>query len=159
MPYPKCSDPQRGFFREHGWLVVEDAIDAEVLALARGRTQAILDHKEKLAFDWAWEKGVARENRAFKIVQGSPTMVWPEIAETLFRRWMLEFGGALMGRPVCFWYDQLLAKPPREGAPTYWHQARATGGATSTIAASPAGCRSRTSRLSDRAGLGHVPPR
>ena len=35
---------------------------------------------------------------------------------------MSEFGSALLGRPVEFWYDQYLAKPPLEGAETYWHQ-------------------------------------
>src|SRR6516165_11275365 len=32
------------------------------------------------------------------------------------------FGSALIGSEVEFWYDQFLAKPPRDGAPTYWHQ-------------------------------------
>jgi ectoine hydroxylase-related dioxygenase (phytanoyl-CoA dioxygenase family) len=27
-----------------------------------------------------------------------------------------------MGRPVEFWYDQFLAKPPEKGAVTLWHQ-------------------------------------
>jgi ectoine hydroxylase-related dioxygenase (phytanoyl-CoA dioxygenase family) len=82
----------------------------------------ILEKKEKLAFDWAWEKGKSKEEREFKIVQGSPTLVWKEIAQAPFRRWALAFAAALIGKPVEFWYDQFLAKPPRDGAPTYWHQ-------------------------------------
>ena len=35
---------------------------------------------------------------------------------------MVEFGGALLRRPVEFWYDQFLAKPPEISSPTYWHQ-------------------------------------
>ena len=27
-----------------------------------------------------------------------------------------------MGRPLEFWYDQFLAKPPQKSAPTLWHQ-------------------------------------
>jgi phytanoyl-CoA hydroxylase len=110
------------FFREHGWLVVEDAIDSQDLALVSTNLEVILQKKRKLAYGWAWEKGASREDRAFKIVQGSPTFVWPAIAETRFRRWMLSFGSALMKVEVEFWYDQFLAKPPRDGAPTYWHQ-------------------------------------
>jgi len=122
VPYPECSDAERRFYAEHGWLVVADAIDPADLAELARRCQPILDHKEKLAFDWAWEKGVDRTERAFKIVQGSPKFVWPEIERTRFRAWMLAFASALVGRPVEFWYDQFLAKPPREGAETYWHQ-------------------------------------
>jgi len=122
MIYPECSEAERAFYREHGWLVLEDVIDTGDLAELARRCQPILDHKEKLAFDWAWEKGVDRAQRRFKIVQGSPTLVWREIRETRFRAWMLRFANALVGEPVEFWYDQFLAKPPREGAPTYWHQ-------------------------------------
>jgi ectoine hydroxylase-related dioxygenase (phytanoyl-CoA dioxygenase family) len=122
MSHPDCSDAQVAAFREHGFVVVEDAVEPAEIAEVTRRCQPILDHKEKLAFDWAWEKGTSREQRAFRIVQGSPTMVWKEIAGTAFRRWMIAFGSALMGREVEFWYDQFLAKPPGEGAPTDWHQ-------------------------------------
>lgn len=128
MSYRSCDDASVASFREHGWLVVEDVIDlADLRDLAR-RCQPILDHKQKLAFDWAWEKGKSREERDFRIVQGSPSMVWPEIAGTRFRAWMCEVAGALLGRPVEFWYDQFLAKPPREGAETHWHQDEAYWG-------------------------------
>lgn len=102
--------------------MVDNAIDPAELAEIVARCEPILAKKHKLAFDWAWEKGKSREQREFRIVQGSPTMVWPEIAGAEFRRWAIAFGSALFGRPVEFWYDQFLAKPPRVGAPTYWHQ-------------------------------------
>ena len=41
---------------------------------------------------------------------------------------MGSFGSALIGSEVEFWYDQFLAKPPRDGAPTYWHQDEAYWG-------------------------------
>jgi hypothetical protein len=122
MAYPECSEAQRRSYAEHGFLVVEDAIAPEDIEELARRCQPILDKKEKLAFDWAWEKGVDKSQRAFKIVQGSPKFVWPEIDGTRFRAWMLGFARVLMGRPLEFWYDQFLAKPPREGAATYWHQ-------------------------------------
>ena len=122
MIYPKPGDFEIGFFREHGWLVVENAIPPEVLVEVRERCEPILQKKHKLAFDWAWEKGKAREEREFKIVQSSPTWVWPDIANTEFRAWMRSFGSALIGSEVEFRYDQFLAKPPRDGAPAYWHR-------------------------------------
>jgi hypothetical protein len=128
MPYLPCSAGDVAFFRAHGWLVVEGAIDAADLDEVGRRCQPILDKKEKLAFDWAWEKGRSREERAFRIVQGSPSMVWREIHTTRFRAWMVETAAALLGRPVEFWYDQFLAKPPREGAQTHWHQDEAYWG-------------------------------
>lgn len=113
---------QIAFFREHGWLVVENAVEPAEIAEVGTRMDVILRKKNKLAFDWAWEKGRSKEDREFKIVQGSPSMVWPEIAHARFRTWMLAFARDLMNAPIEFWYDQFLAKPPRDGAPTYWHQ-------------------------------------
>jgi len=120
--YPEADPSQVAFFAEHGFLVVEQAVDPGEIREVEARCEVILEKKHKLAFDWAWERGTAREERAFRLVQGSPTLVWPGIAETRFRRWAIAFGSALMGRAVEFWYDQFLAKPPRDGAPTYWHQ-------------------------------------
>jgi hypothetical protein len=120
--YPDCRPADADFFREHGWLVLEGAVAREEIERIQARCEVILEKKEKLAFDWAWEKGRSKAERAFRIVQGSPSFVWPEIAQTPFRRWALRFASELMGREVEFWYDQFLAKPPRDGAPTYWHQ-------------------------------------
>jgi ectoine hydroxylase-related dioxygenase (phytanoyl-CoA dioxygenase family) len=120
--YPEPTPEQVAFFDEHGWLVVERAVEAAELELVRTRMEPILEKKHKLAFDWAWEKGTPKEERAFRLVQGSPTRVWPRIEDARFRRWAIAFASALIGREVEFWYDQFLAKPPREGAPTYWHQ-------------------------------------
>jgi len=122
MSHPACSETQIGFFREHGYLVVEDAIGPADLDEARRRCAPILEKKEKLAYDWAWEKGTPREARRFRIVQSSPSLVWKEIRDARFRRWMLDFASDLMGSPVEFWYDQYLAKPPHDGARTFWHQ-------------------------------------
>lgn len=144
MPYPPADAAQIAFFAEHGWLVVEDAVAPGEIEEIGARCQVILEKKHKLAFDWAWEKGRSREEREFRIVQGMPSLVWPEIAQAPFRRWAVAFASALMGREVEFWYDQFLAKPPRDGAPTYWHLDEGYWAATSKTAASPAGSRSTT---------------
>ncbi len=122
MTYPQATDEHIRFFQEHGWIAVEDAIDPRDLTVLIGRCDEILENKESLAFDWAWEKGTPREARAFKIVQSSPTRLWPELSESRFRLWAIEFASRLMGQPLEFWYDQFLAKPPHNEAPTYWHQ-------------------------------------
>ena len=46
----------------------------------------------------------------------------PSSTRRAFRTWAVEFASALMGRPLEFWYDQFLAKPPGKSAPTRWHQ-------------------------------------
>jgi phytanoyl-CoA hydroxylase len=122
MAYPRASERDVQFFREHGWLVVEDAIDPADLAQLEARCHEILENKESMAFDWAWEKDTPREARTFRILQASPTRHWPEFNEARFRHWAIDFGSALMGRPLEFWYDQFLAKPPGNETPTYWHQ-------------------------------------
>jgi hypothetical protein len=122
VSYPTASAQDIAFFQEHGWIALEDAIDPADLRYLEQRCDEIIANKEKLAYDWAWEKGTTRETRAFKIVQSSPTRLWPEINDSPFRHWAIAFAGALLGRPLEFWYDQFLAKPPGNDAPTYWHQ-------------------------------------
>ena len=128
MRYPQATPDQVAFFHEHGWIRVDDVVDPADLGVLVARCEQILEHKEKLAFDWAWEQGKSLAEREFKILQSSPTMIWPDINESRFRAWAIAFGAALLGRPVEFWYDQFLAKPPRKGATTHWHQDEAYWG-------------------------------
>jgi len=122
VAYPQATQAQIEFFNAHGWLVVENAVaTADILEFAE-RCNQILENKETMAYDWAWDKDTPREARAFKIVQSSPTRHWPETNDAQFRRWAIEFGSALMGKALEFWYDQFLAKPPHNEAPTHWHQ-------------------------------------
>jgi hypothetical protein len=128
VPYPQVTEADRRTFAEHGWIVVADAIDPADLGELEAHCQEILDKKEIMAFDWAWEEGRSAAEREFRIVQSSPTLFWPEINQSAFRTWATEFASGLLGQPVEFWYDQFLAKPPQRGATTYWHQDEAYWG-------------------------------
>jgi hypothetical protein len=128
LAYPSPSPAQIEAFEADGFLVVRGAVPPADLAPLERVCEQILAAKEVYAFDWAWEQGVAREARRFRIVQASPTRVAPALAEEPFRRWATAFASALLRRPCEFWYDQLLAKPPHEGAETPWHQDEAYWG-------------------------------
>jgi phytanoyl-CoA hydroxylase len=122
MPYPKATDEQIAFFREHGWLVVENVVPDEDLDELERHCDRILEEKERLANDWAWDEKESKEQRSFRIVQSSPSFVWKDIREARYRKWLVEFASALMNLKVEFWYDQFLAKPPGKSVPTSWHQ-------------------------------------
>ena len=122
MSYPSPTPEEIAFYGEHGWLVVENAIPHHDLDELARRCERIIEEKETLANDWAWDARESKDQRSFRIVQGSPTKVWPEIADQAFRKWLTGFGSALMNTEMEFWYDQFLAKPPSTSAPTYWHQ-------------------------------------
>ena len=122
MTYPVATEADGRFFADHGWIQVDDAVDPADLEHLMARCEEILDQRDTLAFDWAWEAGTPREKREFKLVQSSPTRLFPELDESRFRRWARQFASSLMGFEVEFWYDQFLAKPPQKGATTYWHQ-------------------------------------
>jgi phytanoyl-CoA hydroxylase len=129
MPYPSATPEQVRSFAKHGYLVVEDGIDVADLSDLQARCETIIEQKDKLALDWAWEKGTSLAQREFAILQSSPTLIWPtEFATAPFRLWAVEFASALMGGQVEFWYDQFLAKPPLKGAKTFWHQDEAYWG-------------------------------
>ena len=81
MPYPTASPEQIDFFNKHGWLVVEDAIPQQDLDELEHYCDLILKEKEKLAYDWAWDAKEERDKRSFRIVQSSPSFVWPEAKE------------------------------------------------------------------------------
>ena len=74
MPYPTATERDIASFWEHGFIVVPDAIDPVDLDTLIVHCDEILEKKETMAFDWAWEKGTPREKREFKIVQSSPTL-------------------------------------------------------------------------------------
>src|SRR5262245_40750158 len=122
VPYPQPSARDVAFFAEHGWIAIEDAVDPDDLVTLEARCDVILEKKESMAFDWAWEDGATKDERAFKILQSSPTLFFPELNDERFRLWAVEFASALMGTPLEFWYDQFLAKPPGTSVPTRWHQ-------------------------------------
>jgi len=122
MPYPTATPEQIAFFNAHGWLVVEDAIPQADLDELEHYCDLILEQKEKLAFDWAWDEKEKRDERSFRIVQSSPQFVWPEAKNAAYRKWLVAFGRALSGLELDFWYDQFLGKPPGKSVPTYWHQ-------------------------------------
>jgi len=122
MSYPKPTQEQLDFFNEHGWLVVTDAIPQAALDELEGHCDSILTEKEKLAFDWAWDVKEDKDSRSFRIVQSSPSLVWKEIADQPYRKWLTEFGSGLMGMKQDFWYDQFLGKPPGKSVATEWHQ-------------------------------------
>lgn len=128
MPYPDATAADIAFFREHGWLVVENAIPDDELGRLEAWCDIILAKKEKLAFDWAWDAKESKENRSFRIVQSSPSMIWKEATDAPYRAWLVAFGRALSGLDLVFWYDQFLGKPPGRSAPTHWHQDEAYWG-------------------------------
>lgn len=128
MTYPDASPEQVAFFREHGWLVVEAAIPQADLDELEARCEVIIREKDRLANDWAWSDKEDLKDRSFRIIQSSPSFVWKEIREQPYRKWLLRFGGALMGMELSYWYDQFLAKPPGKSVPTYWHQDEAYWG-------------------------------
>ena len=122
MAYPVLTKEHLDFFNEHGWIVVKDAIPQAHLDELEGHCDSILTEKEKLAFDWAWDVKEDKDKRSFRIVQSSPSILWKEIADQPYRKWLTEFGSGLMGLKLEFWYDQFLGKPPGKSVPTEWHQ-------------------------------------
>src|SRR5437879_3175392 len=122
MAYPEASLEDVRFFKDHGWIVVRDAVDPDDIQVLKERCLEIIERRDEVAFDWAWDKGTDKGERQFRILQSSPTMIWPEFNDAVFRKWAVGYASTLMGFDVAFWYDQFLGKPPTISVPTYWHQ-------------------------------------
>ncbi|HYF52516.1 MAG TPA: phytanoyl-CoA dioxygenase family protein [Planctomycetota bacterium] len=128
MFYPEVTRDHLSSFERDGFLVVDGVIPPADLAMLTGISTDILQRKEKIARDWDWRRGEAREGRRFRIVQCGVTPHHPWMRETRLREWTVRFASSLMRQPLDFWYDQFLGKPPSHGAPTPWHQDEAYWG-------------------------------
>jgi len=120
MTYPAPTPALAAAFSERGWLAVDDAIPHTVLDDLQQRVDRIRD--QQLAMDWSMRDGVRSERPEDQVLQGMLELDWLDWTASEFHRWTLHFASALMGQPVRLWYNQLLDKPPRIGAPTHWHQ-------------------------------------
>ncbi|HZZ34557.1 MAG TPA: hypothetical protein VFE03_02435, partial [Caulobacteraceae bacterium] len=96
MPYPTPTQEHLEFFNKHGWIVIDDAIPQADLDALESRCERLIEEKERLAYDWAWDAKEKKEDRSFRIIQSSPSLVWPDIAEQAYRKWLVAFGSALM---------------------------------------------------------------
>ena len=129
MTYPNASKEQIKQFNESGFIVIQKAIEPNDLNYLESICDKIInDPKGNNARDWAWDEG-SLDERKFLIIQRSRLNdIWPEIMIAPWRVWATEFASSLMGAEVEFTYDQFLAKPPRKGALTPWHQDEAYWG-------------------------------
>ena len=122
MYYPSAGVAQVESFASEGFLLVRQCLPPHELDRIEQYCDLLLADPVRYAKDWAWDENETLEQRSFKIVQSSPSKVWPDIATQPYRRWLEAFASTLMGLDMTFWYDQFLGKPPGRSAPTRWHQ-------------------------------------
>jgi hypothetical protein len=77
-------------FHPKSWLKLASAASADTAKEAQARFRLGVGKRE------------GQGERTCKIVQGSPTWVWPDIAKTELRAGRRSFGSALMGSQVEF---------------------------------------------------------
>ena len=120
MSFPPPTRRHADTFAARGWLALEDAVPYAVLDDLSRRADRIRDGQ--LAMDWS-QTATGRSHRPEdQVLQGMLELDWLEWTAAPFHAWTLRMAAALMGQPVRLWYNQLLDKPPRVGAPTLWHQ-------------------------------------
>ena len=61
--YRAATQEDIDFFRTHGYIVVRDVIDPAELDSITALCDQIIERKETMAFDWAWEKGTPNDER------------------------------------------------------------------------------------------------
>ena len=149
MAYPTAdAKPDVAFFEEHGWIAVDGRRrPRRPRRSSKPRCDVILEKKETMAFDWAWERGHAEGRARLQDRAVEPDPLLPR-AERRARSgtWAVEFASRADGPAA-----RVLVRPvPRQAARERARRpagtrTRATGAATSTTAASRAGCRCTTS--------------
>ncbi len=120
VAFPSPSSKHVDTFATRGWIAVPDAIPHRVLDDLVARADRI--RLDNLGLDWSMRDGVRSERPVDQVLQSMLELDWIDWTDSDFHRWTLSFATALMQAPLALWYDQLLDKPPRVGAPTFWHQ-------------------------------------
>lgn len=120
MSYPAPTPEQVAAFQHRGWLAVHDAVPTTVLDTLQSCANRIRENQ--LALDWSLRDGVRSTRPEDQVLQSMLELDWLTWTEHPFHRWTMEFAQHLLGKTVQLWYNQLLDKPPRVGAPTFWHQ-------------------------------------
>src|ERR1051325_4069183 len=111
-----------GSFRRYGLLARGNAIPQAHLDELERHCNPLVEKRDKLSYDWAWDAKESKEERSFKIVQSSPRLTWPEIVDAPHHKWVTAFCARLLGQQVEVLLDMFLGKPPTKSVPTYWHQ-------------------------------------
>ena len=87
MSYPVPTPEQIAFFDEHGYLVVRDAIPQADLDELETRCERLIEEKERLANDWAWDGPVTiggLSGGGFGDAQPRVTMRMPRMRPPLY---------------------------------------------------------------------------
>lgn len=119
MAWPSATPAQVADFRSRGWLAVPDAVPTEIIDDLVARCEPV-HTRPSLAM--RWDGRDPSDQPGDHVLQSMLEMVWVDWRQARFHTWTVAFASALMGEPVTFWYNQLLDKPPRVGAATWWHQ-------------------------------------
>lgn len=118
MPWPRLREEDGAFFREHGFVAVHDAIPTADIDELTSRC-ACLEREPHLSMAGTER---APDGSEYQVSQSMLEMVWLDWRSAPFHRWTLATAAALLEDDVSLWYNQLLHKPARVGAPTFWHQ-------------------------------------
>jgi ectoine hydroxylase-related dioxygenase (phytanoyl-CoA dioxygenase family) len=118
------SDRDVAFYREHGYLVVPDVLDAPTLEAARLELSAILDgarsvsaHTDVYDLEPGHRPDAARVRRV-----KTPHRFFPIFQQILRHRRLLPILQALLGAGVRLHGSKINLKAPRYGSPVEWHQ-------------------------------------
>jgi hypothetical protein len=122
MPYQLPTEEHVAAFDRDGFVVIHGVVPRDDLRRVEELAVDLVRDRERVAVDWDWRAGEPLAERAFRIVQTCISTHRPEVAGSPWRAWATAAASRLLGTPCDFWYDMLLAKPPRASAPTPWHQ-------------------------------------
>ena len=118
------TNEQIRFYREHGYLMVENLVDEPMLARIRevvrdcvAKAASVTDHDDVYDLEPCHTPEAPRVRRIKK-----PHELHPAFMEALLSPRMLEVTTALLGPDVRLYGSKLNMKSPQYGSPVEWHQ-------------------------------------
>jgi ectoine hydroxylase-related dioxygenase (phytanoyl-CoA dioxygenase family) len=116
-------DDQVASFREHGYLVVDDAFSVDEIEALR-ESLAALEHRARHVAESTDRLKLTlfgAEGRAIQQI-ADPHEIGGEWMDLAADPRILDLVEALIGPNICLYYSMLMMKPARSGAPAPWHQ-------------------------------------
>ena len=123
MPKPEITEKDITFFKENGYLVVENLIDSETIASYRKTYEDFISGTISVGGNRRDLKGEGGNSEKEQIAQiMTPSRNYPALLDSAYYKNIAVIARALLGDDLELDFDMFISKPPHSAAPTPWHQ-------------------------------------
>ena len=123
MSKPEITEKDITFFKENGYLVVENLIDSETIASYQKIYDDFIAGTISVGVNRRDLKGESGNSEKEQIAQiMTPSKHYPALLDSAYYENIAYVAKTLLGDDLEIDFDMFISKPPHSAAPTPWHQ-------------------------------------